>query len=58
MSFSEREDAYILLAEIVRAMMKLYDRGRPLEKEHKKVAWQAFRDLIHEEVWGFSDVTK
>lgn len=28
-SFSEREDAYILLAEVVRATMKLTSKGNP-----------------------------
>lgn len=56
-SFSEREDAYVLLAEIVRSMMKLYEKGHPLEKEHKKVLWQAMRDLIHKEVPESCDKT-
>lgn len=56
-SFSDREDAYILLAEIVRAMMKLADKGQPLEKEHPKVVWQEIRDLIHRDIPESRDKT-
>lgn len=56
-SFTEREDAHIMLAEIVRAMMKLHDKGQPLEKKHPKIFWRAIRDLLHKEVPESSDKT-
>ena len=54
-SFSEREDAYILLAEIVRAMMKLSGKGELFWFWFYLVSyfsdvWQGL--LIFTHVWG------
>eukprot|EP00111_Clytia_hemisphaerica_P023811 TCONS_00070164-protein len=56
-SFTEREDAYILLADIVRNIMNLSAKGQPLEKEHPKILWRAIRDILHKDIPESKDKT-
>ncbi|XP_047122572.1 general transcription factor 3C polypeptide 1 isoform X1 [Hydra vulgaris] len=56
-TFTEREDAHILMTEIIKDLMRLQDKDRPLYKEHIKIMWRAFRDIIHKNVPESRDKT-